>query len=54
VVRNIPLDMAKEELQRKIEEHFANAGTKVVYVNYCYNISQIVEWNKKISELYKH
>ena len=53
VVRNIPLDITKEKLISLIEERFSRSKVKVVYVNYCYNIEDIVKLNSQITELVK-
>lgn len=49
MVKNVPLNMSKEELAKKIEEKYFYQNLKVVYVNYCFNIEEMVELNKKIA-----
>lgn len=51
VVRNIPRTMGRDGLKQEIEKLVP--GSKVQYVNLCYNIDKIVELDKKIKELSK-
>lgn len=46
--------MSREELQKILEQTYAEGfNVKIEYINYCYNIEQMSEWNKEISKLYK-
>lgn len=53
VVRNIPRNMKKEDLQKEIEKRYEAFAPKVVYINYCYDIKEMVELNEKLAELSK-
>jgi hypothetical protein len=46
LIRNLPKDVSKEKLKEQVEKKFPEA--KVAYVNLCYDITQMVEFNKKI------
>jgi len=51
VVRNLPKGVTKDDLKSQIEAKFTNVI--VSYVNLCYDITTMIELNKKISELSK-
>ena len=51
LVRNLPKDVSKEKLKEQIEQKFPEA--KVAYVNLCYDITQMVEFNKTVQDLSK-
>ena len=53
LVRNIPLTTNKEELIKLVEARFMHFKLKVQYVNFCYNIEQMVKLNTQIKELVK-
>ena len=53
MVRNISLDTTKEKLTKLVEKRFSRQQVKVVYVNMCYNIEDIVKFNSKITDLVK-
>jgi len=53
LVRQVPLDWTKEKLEGVLEEHFKLYGLNVNYVNFCYDITEMVKLNKKMSELIK-
>jgi hypothetical protein len=38
---NVPGNHSEEELKKKIEKYYK--GVKVVYINYCYNVSNMVK-----------
>lgn len=52
IVRNIPPSVTKDSLKVQIEKQF-NDEVKVVYVNLCYDISQMLELDKKVKDLSK-
>ena len=39
--------MSKDELKLRIEEENSSFKVKVAYINYIYNIEDLVEWNKE-------
>jgi hypothetical protein len=47
------LDTTKEKLTKLVEKRFSRQQVKVVYVNMCYNIEDIVKFNSKITDLVK-
>ena len=51
IVRNVGLETTQEELKRTIEQKYTMFKTNVVYINYCYNIDDMVECNKKMADL---
>ncbi len=53
VVRHVPLDWSKEKLEGVLEEHFKLYGLNVNYVNFCFDITEMVKLNKKMGELIK-
>ncbi len=53
LVRDIPNDWTKEKLEGVIEDHFKLYGLNVNYVNYCFNVTEMVKLNKKMGELIK-
>lgn len=53
IVRNIPLNTTPESLKVQVEKQF-NDEVKVAYVNYCYDITQMLELNEKIEQHSKH
>jgi hypothetical protein len=53
LVRHIPLEWSKEKLEGVLEEHFKLYGLNVNYVNFCYDITEMVKLNKKMGELIK-
>lgn len=53
LVRHVPVDWTKEKLEGVLEDHFKLYGLNVNYVNYCYDITEMVKLNKKMGELIK-
>lgn len=53
LVRGLPADCTKDKLKEQFEADFANCLPKVSYVNLCYDISKMVEFNQKLQELAK-
>ena len=53
VVRNLPKNMSKESLKAIITQRFAKQNVEVVYVNLCYNIREMVRYDKIIKDLSK-
>lgn len=53
LVRYVPLDWPKEKLEGVLEDHFKLYGLNVNYVNYCFDITEMVKLNKKMGELIK-
>ena len=53
LVRHIPLEWSKEKLEGVLEEHFKLYGLNVNYVNFCFDITEMVKLNKKMGELIK-
>jgi hypothetical protein len=53
LVRHVPLDWPKEKLEGVLEDHFKLYGLNVNYVNYCFDITEMVKLNKKMGELIK-
>jgi DNA polymerase sigma len=52
-VRHVPLDWSKEKLEGVLEDHFKLYGLNVNYVNFCFDITEMVKLNKKMGELIK-
>ena len=49
----MPLDWSKEKLEGVLEDHFKLYGLNVNYVNFCFDITEMVKLNKKMGELIK-
>jgi hypothetical protein len=45
LVRHLPLDWTQEKLKSVIEEHFKQLDIKVNYVNFCYEIAEMIKLN---------
>lgn len=52
-MRHVPLDWSKEKLEGVLEDHFKLYGLNVNYVNFCFDITEMVKLNKKMGELIK-
>ena len=53
LVRNLPHDMTKEKVGELFESKFQQSNLKVVYVNMCYDIEEIMVLNSTMKELMK-
>lgn len=53
LVRGLPADCTKEQLTEQFETQYSAQGAKVAYVNLCYDITQMVEFNKNLQDLAK-
>ena len=49
----MPFDWSKEKLEGVVEEHFKLYALNVNYVNYCFDITEMVKLNKKMGDLIK-
>jgi hypothetical protein len=49
-VRHLPGDWTKEKLQGVIEDHFKQLNVKVNYINFCYEIAEMIELNEKMEK----
>lgn len=47
IVRDIPLDMSKDQLKTSIEDKHSSFKVKVAYINYIYNIEELVECDQE-------
>jgi len=50
LVRHLPGDWTKEKLQGVIEDHFKQLNVKVNYINFCYEIAEMIELNEKMEK----
>jgi hypothetical protein len=53
LVKNVPASLSREELTKKLEERYSYAGAKISYVNYCYDVEEMVALNEQQADYYK-
>lgn len=53
LVRGLPPETDKDELKRNIEAQYAEYGVKISYINMCYDIEQMMNFDKTVKELSK-
>jgi hypothetical protein len=53
VVRNIPNTITEVELKAQIESNFKKMEVKVQYINYCHDITEVIQLDQRLKELGK-